>query len=407
MRSYRTLRNELHRGSHSSMEALHQQRTSSEAVIHWDFPVGEHTLYCMVTPTIVELLETVYQAELSVQKQWQQLPPEAQSHYLRSLLLDEVVATNDIEGVFSTRKEIQEALNSAIPNHRFKEFARLYDALAHGEAHLPDTLEGIRNLYEKVMDGEKLPDGDQLDGELFRDGPVTVWDSRRQRAVHSGFHPEHKLQEGLREVLRITDRENLPSLITAFIAHLMFEVVHTFYDGNGRTGRYLLGAHIAEILSPATALTLSAAMNTQKDRYYKAFTAVEDPVNRAEATPFVVTMLRILTEAQQELAQDVDARLYLMKSLDAETQALQNKLPTDWKALHVEIMHFLGELHLFGAGRTATYAGVAQHMKRSTGQTRKDLQLLREQGYLDAVTERPVRLRLSDSGLEVLGLRML
>lgn len=388
------------------MEALHERRTASEAVLHWDFPVGEHTLYCMITPAIVELLETAYQAELSVRRQWQRLPAGAQSHYLRSLLLDEVVATNDIEGVFSTRREIQEALDSATPNHRFKEFARLYDALAHGETRLPDTLEGIRSLYEKVMDGEKLPDDDQLDGELFRDGSVTVWDSRRQRVVHSGFHPEHKLQEGLRTILRITDRENTPSLITAFIAHLMFEVVHPFYDGNGRTGRYLLGAHIAEILSPATALTLSTAINTQKDRYYQAFMAVEDPVNRAEATPFVVTMLRFLTEAQQTLTQDVDARLYLMKSLADETRALQNNLPTDWKALHADIMHFLGELHLFGADREATYADVAQHMKRSTSQTRKDLQLLREQGYLDTVTERPVRLRLSDSGLDVLGLRM-
>lgn len=388
------------------MEALHRQRTSSEAVFHWDFPVGEHTLYCMVTPTVVELLETVYQAELSVQQQWQRLPRAAQSHYLRSLVLDEVVATNDIEGVFSTRKEIQEALDSATPNHRFKEFARLYDALAHGEAHLPATLEDIRSLYEKVMDGEKLPDDDQLDGELFRAGSVTVWDSRRQRAVHSGFHPEHKIQEGLREVLRITDRNNVPSLITAFISHLMFEVVHPFYDGNGRTGRYLLGAHIAEILSPATALTLSAAINTQKDRYYKAFMAVEDPPNRAEATPFVLTMLSILTEAQQTLAQDVDARLYLMKSLDDEAQALQDNLPAGWKVLHVRIMYFLGQLHLFGADRTATYADVAQHMERSDSQTRKDLQLLRKQGYLDTVTERPVRLRLSDSGLDVLGLRM-
>lgn len=42
---------------------------------------------------------------------------------------------------------------------------------------------------------------------------------------------------------------NPRNLLAAFISHLMFEIVHPFYDGTGRTGRYLLGIHLA-IRSP-------------------------------------------------------------------------------------------------------------------------------------------------------------
>lgn len=404
MKSYRTLLKELHIRDHASSEALYQQRFHSESVHKWDFQIGEHSLFALITPEVTRLIESIYQEELSILKMWQHLPAMAQEHYLHGLMLKEVVATNQIEGVFSTRREVQEALESTQPNHRFKEFAHLYLALARGEAPEPRTLPEIRSIYDAVMDGENLKADEQPDGELFRAGTVMVWDTRRERQAHSGFHPEARIHAGLKEYLHTSTAEDTPSLISAFISHLMFEVIHPFYDGNGRTGRYLLGAQVARILSPATALTLSATLHTFKDRYYQAFIDVEHKVNRAEATPFLLMMLDILTEAQDSLKQDVTARSYLFRDLQQAVSTLKEQLPVNWREVHLEIMFLMGQIQLFDVERTVGVNDVLRHTKRSASQTRKDLKLLREQGYIEAVRQRPLRLRVSAAGQELLGL---
>lgn len=404
MKSYRTLLKELHIGDHASSDALYERRFHSESTLRWDFQVSGSSLFCVITPKINQLIELVYQAELSVLKMWQRLPQTAQEHYLHDLMLREVVATNRIEGVFSIRREIQEALDSTQDNHRFKEFARLYLGLARGEAREPRSLQEIRSIYDAVMDGEDLNTDERPDGEIFRAETMVVWDARRERQAHSGFHPEARIHEGLKEYLHTTADEESASLISAFISHLMFEIIHPFYDGNGRTGRYLLGAQVARMLSPVTALTLSASIHTFKDRYYQAFTDVEHKVNRADATPFLLTMLNILIEAQESLQQDVEARSYLFRDLQRALQSLEGDLPEGWRQVHLNIMFFLGQVQLFDVERTATIKDVAGHLDRSESQTRRDLNLLREQGYLEAVKQRPLRLRLGPTGKELLGL---
>lgn len=67
------------------------------------------------------MTETANLQELRVHQAWTQLPLGARHHYTRSLLLDEVVSTNAIKGVFSTRRQIEEVLaeeNKQSPTYR-------------------------------------------------------------------------------------------------------------------------------------------------------------------------------------------------------------------------------------------------------------------------------------------------
>lgn len=253
------------------------------------------------------------------------------------------------------------------------------------------------------MDGEELPAADQLDGDLFRAGPVHIWDERRQKTAHSGFHPESRIAAGLQEYLHVTTG-NPRNLLAAFISHLMFEIVHPFYDGTGRTGRYLLGIHLAHTFSPATALTLSATIHSNKERYYQAFSTVEHPLNRADATPFLLVMREIFAEAQESLHHDLSARLFLFNDLQEKIADLTQNVPARWKKIHCDIMFLFGQVYLFSRDRALTIAEVSEYTSRSISQTRRDVALLREQGHLVAVTGRPLRLQLSPAGLALLEL---
>lgn len=398
---YRTLAKELHINNHSEAGELYAARFNSEAALRWDFTLHDHPLFCLLVPEIYAVIESIYQREHDVQAVWNQLPGGVRAHYLRALLVDEVVSTNDIEGVISTRKDIRRALSSDRPRHRFREFAHLYEALASGEATMPATLEDIRRIYDKVLAGETVPEEEKPDGNLFRAGTVIVEDTRRQRTVHHGFHPEDAINSGLREFLRVGQARDL---VSAIIGHLMFEVVHPFYDGNGRTGRYLLGVHVSSLLSPATALTLSREINGQKAAYYRAFTETENPLNRAEATHFVLAVLKILDSAQEDLLAELIERSNLIAELGRNLRALETEGAGSWKETHLRILFVLGQVSLFGDDALPTVKEIAALVDKSDTQTRRDLNDLEELGLIEKRAKRPLLFSLTDAGKKQLGL---
>lgn len=163
------------------------------------------------------------------------------------------------------------------------------------------------------MHGE-LGKENELDGEIFRQGPVEIRDSR-QKVIHSGFSPESQIIEGINAIIKLAHSEEESNLVGIMMSHFMFESIHPFYDGNGRTGRYLLGIQLSKILSPATALTMSSAINQFRNKYYKAFHAVEHRLNRGDGTPFVISMLELLIAAQEGLIENIKQRIDFWQAL--------------------------------------------------------------------------------------------
>lgn len=400
--AYRTLKKEFHIRDIASADALYHARFSSDAAIVWNFPVTDHPLFCLITPEILIRSEQIYRLERKIQASWRSLPGGATGHYLRSLLFDEVVFTNAIEGIHSTRRDIQAALEDTTNTHkkRFREISHLYLALAENQGHLPTTLEELRKLYDTLMDGELDP-GDTLDGKLFRKGSVEIHDAR-QKVVHKGFEPEGKIHDSLHTYLETVHDSESETLVTVMLSHFMFETIHPFYDGNGRTGRYLLGTQLSKLLSPPTALTLSKAINADKKSYYKAFQEVESPLNRADGTPFALTMLNILIDAQTDLLNDLDARIHLMDYLGDSITALQKD--GRWKENHINLLFLLGQIQLFGADGTLSLAGAREYLPLSERTISTYFKELEAAGLVYPQTRRPLRYALTDEGISLLDL---
>lgn len=300
MNEYPTLR-KLSYQKPGQEETQYAHRFYSDSAVHCDFFIGENQLFYCVLPQMATQVEKIMQQEKTVQTLMSQLPGMGKQAFIRNQVAYEINSSNDIEGIHSTRKEIQEALDASDKNNRtrFVEVAKLYNALfaADGKRYPLETVQDIRSIYDVVTRGEIASD-DQPDGDFFRAQPVNVV-SASQKVVHRGFMPEENIIKGMEAMLREMRQPSSTELFSAFLSHLMFEMVHPFYDGNGRTGRYLLARQLCAPLLPTTVFTLSSVINDRKQEYYAMFKTVGDPLNRAEATHFILLMMEFVIEAQE------------------------------------------------------------------------------------------------------------
>ncbi|MST59803.1 hypothetical protein [Parafannyhessea umbonata] len=99
------------------------------------------------------LSEQALRKERVVQSLQAAIPPIARGALVRSLVINEVVGTNDLEGIRSTRKQINELLESSSASEhmgqkRFRELAKLY-------LEWRPNLRGVQTEAEIVDLGEK------------------------------------------------------------------------------------------------------------------------------------------------------------------------------------------------------------------------------------------------------------
>ncbi|ORC25014.1 hypothetical protein A7979_08880 [Rothia nasimurium] len=397
MKKYKSLKTVFHQFDAVAAEEEGRRRKASG--FETSFQVGDHSLFYTSTPQLLVLQEQVLLNERTLGQLAVDIPLAAQRGYLYELIIREITATNEMEGVRSTRQEIQEALEAEpSENKSFREIARLYLELSEGKVEAPRNLQEIRDIYDGLF-GAEISSQDALDGELFRAGPVYIRDGAG-KTVHSGTQGEHAIWEQLQAMLTHLE-DDAPFLLSRVVSHFMFEAVHPFYDGNGRFGRFMLSAQLYEVLSAYTVLTLSAVIYQKKAVYYKAFSEVEDPLNMGDATYFAQVMLDFIRDAQLELISDFYAKKQLMSSLSDRV----NALPKEREELSrgaVDSLFVLGQVHLFGGGAGLDWVTLSQVMDRSRNTVRAYIEELEKQQLIERTSSRPLRFRLSRAGLEIL-----
>lgn len=408
MARYRSLKSIFH--EYDEAEALSQleKRKNSESALRWKFPVGSNELFVLCIPELLGLIESIGREQAELERMWAQLHPQTQGHYLRTLLMDEIQSTNEIEDIRSTRQELAAALESAEhgrnpERRRFKEMFGQFLLLIDGSIDLPDTAHELRELYEKLLPPEELDENSDLDGDLFRAGPVFVLDG--QKTDHVGFSPETKIISGIETTLSAMHPEGASHLLSHVMAHFMFETVHPFYDGNGRMGRFLLVQGVSKVLSMPTALTLSRVLNEQKTKYYKAFEDARQPKNYGDGTLFALSMLSMLHEAQLGFREELNMRIDQIKSLSRRIAELRDQasIPNAGERTY-ELLERLGFAALFGWPRGEEHQDLALDLKVSPQTLRKDEDLLVAAGYVLELSKRPLTFKLSPAGRALLEL---
>ena len=282
-------------------ESIYDARFNSEASIKLPIKIHENVGFIFNTNEITKLLVKIYKTINKINLLRTHLPNIAINSYIIKSLKDEIALTNEIEGVRSTRKEIEDAIDS-IKNDksaRFKGLVDKYFKLISNEIIPLNNCKDIRTIYDALVlpeiEKENLPDG-----ILFRKEPVQVV-SATQKEKHRGIMPESKIIESLDLCLDFLKNDHIDSLIKISAFHYLFGYIHPFYDGNGRTSRFISSYLIKNELDVLLALKLSYTVKNNINKYYKAFDVCNDRKNKGDITFFVVTFLELLSQASDDL----------------------------------------------------------------------------------------------------------
>ncbi|WP_051280462.1 Fic family protein [Anaerovorax odorimutans] len=288
----------------------YDKRINSIGCITFNFKIDSNPIFMIPTIEILNLTAKIYKKNSELNKKMLSLPGIALNSYQTSCLIDEIMLTNDIEGIYSTRREIKEVI-STLPknnNKRFTGLVKKYLLLLKSHPDIPlNTCEEVRSLYDEiVLDEIKSEQKENIpDGEIFRKEIAQVI-SGTQKVKHIGIFPESKIINSMNQALSILNNEGITPLIRISIFHYLFGYIHPFYDGNGRTSRFISSYTLAQELSSFVAYRLSFAIKEKKEEYYKAFDFCNDKKNKGDITPFVIMFLEMIDRAIDNLSTKIN-----------------------------------------------------------------------------------------------------
>ncbi|TWT44963.1 Adenosine monophosphate-protein transferase SoFic [Phycisphaerae bacterium RAS1] len=238
---------------------------------------------------------------------------------------DEAVTTSEIEGELLNRDSVQSSIRRQLglaSDHRRVQPAEqgisemMVDLFRHHAK--PLTERTLLSWHKMIMNGRT--DLEDIGRYRTHAEPMQVVSGPpHDPEIHFEAPPSARVPKEMQRFLAWFNDTGpngsspLPALTRAGIAHLYFESIHPFEDGNGRIGRGIAEKALAQGLGQASLTALAATMLAHRKAYYDALEAANKD---NEITGWLAWFAGIGLEAQERTLAHVDFVLEKAKLLD-------------------------------------------------------------------------------------------
>ncbi len=317
----------------------YNNRFNSENSIKLNYDIKGNQAFFVVNNEVSALMLNILRLDKQVFAYCTDVPGVALKQYSNKSLIDEIVITNNIEGVHSTRKEVGDVLDilqlqstEANKENRFFGLIDRYLKMSSKERIQLNTSQDIRNLYDEIVLPEVIAEDkrNMPDGDIFRKD-VSEIQGPSGKIIHYGKEPESNIIKYMEKALSFLNDNDIEPIYRACIFHYMIEDIHPFYDGNGRLGRFIFSYVLSKNLEPLIAYHISKTIKNNIGKYYKAFEICDDDRNKGDLTPFLIMMLNMIKEAYLDLLDALEQSMRaweyyektLLSHLESQTEQMQ------------------------------------------------------------------------------------
>jgi Fic family protein len=234
--------------------------------------------------------------------------PDDQSALTIDLLGQEAFTNAEIEGEMLDRDSLQSSLlrqfgltssDEKVPPPEQGMAELMVDLYRSYEKPLSDNL--LFDWHRKIFRGAK----NRIEVGHYRSSPDlmrVVSGSVHNPRIHFEAPPSERVARemgGFVEWFNKTapgKNESLPTLVRAGLAHLYFESIHPFEDGNGRIGRAISEKALSQGLGHPALIALSQTILKKRKSYYDA---LENANKSIEVTPWLDYFSSTVLDAQE------------------------------------------------------------------------------------------------------------
>lgn len=249
------------------------------------------------------------------------IPEDDRNFYLVSSIMEEAIASSQMEGASTTRKVAKEMLRKQQkPKDKGQQMiVNNYSTIRYLAEHRQDEF-SVSKLLEihRLISSKTLENHDE-EGSIRQDDNVVVMNDITGEIVH--IPPRHEeVEQLLKEVCEFANNDNpddfIHPIIKGMIIHFMIAFIHPFSDGNGRTARSLVywylikkGYWLTEYLS------ISRIIYKNKNQYEKTFLYTENDNN--DLSYFILFNLVTMKKAYEELKSYLQRKISERNSIAA------------------------------------------------------------------------------------------
>jgi Fic family protein len=312
--------------------------------------------------------------------------PEAptRERYVINSLIEEAIASSQLEGAATTRKVAEEMLRAGRKPRTRDERMILNNYLGmlrvrelrHERLTPAMVTEFHRIITDRTLDDQADCGRLQLPGE---DRVVIVhgYDDEIMHAPPAAAQLPERLDRLCQFANGDLDAAYVPPVVRAILLHFMLAYDHPFVDGNGRTARLLFyWSMLRQDYWLAEFLPISRLLKKAPAQYARSFLHSEQ--DGGDLTYFVLYQLRIAQRAINDLHEYLDRKV-------AETQQVRQALKAVSHRFNVRQLALLeNAVRHPGARYTVVSHGRSHGVVAQTA--RGDLRDLEEQGFLTKTT---------------------
>lgn len=307
------------------------------------------------------------------------IPQDDKNRYLISSVMEEAIASSQIEGAVTTRRQAKDMLRkNKTPKTKdeqmiFNNYVTIQKILEKKDENI--TIDSILEIH-KLISSKTLSDPKE-EGCFRQSNDINVVDVVNGEIVHSPPNYD-ELNALMKDVCEFFNNDKadffIHPIVKACIIHFLIGFIHPFVDGNGRTARalfywYLLkkGYWLTEYIS------ISKLILRSKAQYARAFLYSE--IDDNDLTYFIKYNLRTMKLAFESL------REYIQRKIEEKKQVaefIKLKGVNDRQALILKWFYEESSLVL-------TVKEVERRMAVSNQTARNDLQALVSFNHLESI----------------------
>lgn len=236
------------------------------------------------------------------------------------IICSELEGTLKIEGVNTTRKQIEQIIKTNKPQSQND---KIIINMVNGLNYIKNTKEfnkdSLKELYNILSNG-CLDKKDEIGNNYYRNDMVYI-------SNYEGC-PVDKIEKCMDTFFdfinnNLDNKDPIIKLLLPFIAHYYIIYVHPYFDFNGRTAR-MVQIWIFMLTNNSTSLLLSEAINDNKNYYYKA---IENTRNSRNDLTYFITYLFDLINTYSIVSKNIDE--------------IKNEIEKEGESISANELHYL------------------------------------------------------------------